>query len=114
MIKCINGWTKAKILAVIEARPFEEQAYDEDMERCLYLTNKGNKCAVGLFIPDGHMAQHSGMGADALIDSYPDLRQLMPLHSFDMGELQFIHDKIGNRYRAKTAMIEWVKENVED
>jgi hypothetical protein len=109
MQKCINGWTKEKMLEVIKARPFEEGARDMT-DRCVYLHENGNKCGVGLFIPDGHEGQQFLEEADELLERYPDLKKHMPLDN--MQNFQKIHDK--NHFDAKTKMIEWVMDNVED
>jgi hypothetical protein len=110
MQKCINGWTKEKMLKVIKARPFEKASFNDDIDTCLYLNEDGNKCAVGLFIPDGHKGEDFSGDSDRLLRKYPELKKYMPLGH--MREFQKVHDK--NLLRAKTKMIEWVMENVED
>lgn len=40
---------------------------------CLYLTADGLKCAVGIFIPDGHPAQQRVGGILSLAQTFPDL-----------------------------------------
>lgn len=42
-------------------------------KRCVYLNNDGNKCAVGLCIPDGHPAQEYDGSFNGLVSKYPDL-----------------------------------------
>ncbi len=63
---------------------------------CTYLNKKtGNKCAVGIFIPDGHKAQeYGGLASKNMVRLYPDL-------DFDknlklLGKMQVIHDSIIN------------------
>lgn len=115
MYPCINGWTKKKMLNVLKKRRYNVPAVDKESETCVYLTGNGNKCAVGMFIPSGHEAQHLEGTVRALFDAYPDLFYKMPLNFEGMGMLQFIHDstyengKLGN---AKRAMIDWVEANV--
>lgn len=117
---CINGWTKEKMSEVIKARPFERACVVDGS--CLYLNDQGNKCAVGLFIPDGHYAQSYEGDYNNLKNKYPDLKEKMPLE--DMMELQRVHDSYndvntlvtpwyGENYTAKSAMIKWVEENVD-
>lgn len=40
---------------------------------CRYLDNNGNKCAVGLCIPDGHEAQSLEGDFQELVENYPEL-----------------------------------------
>jgi hypothetical protein len=110
--KPINGWTKEKILDVIRARPFEGQAFDREVDLCMYLTEYGNKCAVGLFIPDGHEGQTYEGGSRALFRNFPDLLKLMPLPVEAMASFQMVHDDAGED--AKERMLDWVEKNVSD
>lgn len=103
--KPINGWTKERILEVIKARPFEERAMIGSY--CTYLASNGNKCAVGLFIPDGHLGQHSKYSVDTLLNNFPDLVQVMPLTLYPLMLLQNVHDLAV--INAKTAMLDWVE-----
>lgn len=48
-------------------------AYDTQEETCQYLTEDGNKCAVGLCIPDGHQAQKLLGDFQELVGTYPEL-----------------------------------------
>jgi hypothetical protein len=43
------------------------QAVNEDRTSCVYLTSTGNKCAVGVFLPDDHNVQHFGGNIATLI-----------------------------------------------
>lgn len=40
---------------------------------CCYLTKDGNKCAVGLVLPEGHPSQARGCGFRELVRDYPEL-----------------------------------------
>lgn len=113
MFKCINGWTKAKMLKVIKARKYAKAAYNEDYEHCEYRTRDGNKCAVGLFIPSKHEGFSFRGVASELLDYYPELKNFMPLKTQELEALQAEHDDEYNRANAKQAMINWVKKNVE-
>lgn len=42
-------------------------------DKCLYLNEQGIKCAVGLWIPDGHEAQKSIHNSLAIAEKWPDL-----------------------------------------
>ncbi len=41
--------------------------------KCEYLTEDGCKCVVGVFIPDGHTAQRSGLSVVSLAERWPRL-----------------------------------------
>ncbi len=116
MYKTINGFTKAKMLEVIQARPFTERAKTD--RYCVYLTPDGNKCGVGLFLPEGHEAQKASGSSEMLFHAFPDLKEKMPLDEEGMRMFQFVHDGVDDlgRYKgnAKQAMIDWVEKHVED
>jgi len=118
MFKPINGWTKEKILDVIRARKHEKPAYCDDAMQCMYLTKDENKCAAGLFIPDGHEAQKSRNNIVAIMEKYTDIANIMPLNADPMRDLQLVHDNEASEFyrkfggNAKEAMIDWVEKNV--
>lgn len=89
-----TGWTKEKALAVLFKGNDGSKAADCYGD-CLYLSETGNKCAVGCFIPDGHPAQSLRGGFTALRDQYPELLGIMPLDDEGMLTLQRAHDKLG-------------------
>lgn len=73
----------------------EEKLYDKNVfKECLYLAPDGNKCVVGIFIPDGHPAQEFEGDVSNLLDQFDDL----PKWFYDdrmerlMSDLQGIHD----------------------
>lgn len=114
----INGWTKQKMLAVIEARPFDEPAVlGCPGGRCVYRTSSGNRCGIGMFIPVGHRGEGCVGNIETLLIQNPDLRPLMPLNHLGLMEFQLSHDREsrGNAQHhgnAKKAMIAWIEENV--
>lgn len=116
MYKCINGWTKNKMLKVIKARRYNCAAHR--MNHCEYLTANGNKCAVGLFLKPGSEAQRVSGGYEHLIEQFPEVIPLMPLNKRGMNALQEVHDneapsmKMNYKGNAKRAMIDWVNKNV--
>jgi hypothetical protein len=65
---------------------------------CCYLTKDGNKCAVGLVLPEGHRSQTMGCGFAELVKDYPELwdKQIRKLAKQDrarLGEFQAdLHD----------------------
>jgi len=111
MYKAINGWTKAKILKVMQARRYNCAATTK-YDKCAYATSNGNRCAVGLFIPKGHKGISVEDDVYGLLNEWPDLKIKMPLELLALKELQQVHDNMFNRDNAKQAMIDWVKKNV--
>ncbi len=116
----INGFTKSSILKVLKSRKFNEPAVRApDDSSCVYLAPDGNKCAVGMFIPDGHAGQNLANTADELLVHYPDLVALMPFGPEGLVSLQTAHDveaSFNKKFEgnAKAAMIDWVEKNVQD
>lgn len=114
MYKPINGFTKAKILEILKARKHTEPASTSDGLSCVYLSDDGNKCAVGMFIPDGHPGQKMTGVVTSLLKVHPDLAALMPLPPDVMYILQTYHDQLDPSEDAKALMIGWVETNVAD
>lgn len=118
MFKAINGWTKKKILKVLEARRYNAPAVNPADGTCKYLTRNGNRCAVGLFIPKGHEGAKLIGDVTVLLEAHSDLEDKMPLSIDGLKKLQTIHDYCSEQYNgikninAKEAMINWVKKNV--
>lgn len=83
--------TKEQIINKIKAE-FKGKA--SDGVTCKYLTKDGKKCAIGLFIPDGHDAQDNGDTIDSLLIEYPDLKAYMPSTNIDfLLAFQDVHDE---------------------
>ncbi len=60
---------------------------------CEYLSRKGLKCAVGIFIPDGHPAQNFDGDLGNLFEEYPDsLPDFFGPNIRLLGRLQNVHD----------------------
>jgi len=115
MYKPINGFTKQSILDVIAARPFEERSVYAS-GGCAYIAPDGNRCAVGLFLPDKYedSVGSSVLGVRALLDKFEYLKQKMPLPTDALAALQLTHDSTSKQGNAKQRMLDWVKANVED
>lgn len=116
--KPVNGFTKAKIKAVLEKEVKEFSGYTErcgspmsDVTRCFYKDNKGNKCAIGAFIPEGHPGQKFIGTVNNLLNAHPDLRTFMPLEDAALMPFQVAHDT--NKKATKQALLKWVDANVE-
>lgn len=91
MSSFINGWTKESTIQHIKDN-FKGRAFNESLVSCQYLTEDGKKCAVGLFIPEGHAGQNYQGGAILLLERHSDLITEMPLRLNDLLLLQRIHD----------------------
>lgn len=125
MYKTANGWTKAKMIEHIKAN-FKGRAVCElpnkmgvTVPTCMYLTPDGKKCAIGLFVPDGHRLQTYGnpVQASRALHMFPDLIEWMPLaNSAGLNELQGVHDQYvtGSNLSVLASMIEWIEYNVMD
>lgn len=122
MHKTINGWTKAKMIEKIRSRPFVEAASDGN--RCMYRSPDGNKCAVGVFIPDemysGEM-DNTAIGdvtITGVLRRFPDLSDVLPLRGAGLICMQNVHDActgpLSERTDATKALIEFVENHVED
>ena len=109
--------SKQEIIDTIEIG-FEGKAEDE-RGGCLYLTLCGLKrCAIGLFIPDGHDAQASWNGVAGVIDSHPDILEHMPSRNMDfLSRFQERHDKLNSLDSIadqKSDLTSWVNENYDN
>lgn len=112
MYKCINGWTKEKMLRKLRSRKFEHKSESWD-GRCLYVADDGNMCGVGMFIPKKmYTKSMEGSNARTVIRKFK-LADKMPLGYAGMEALQAFHDGCYSE-KAKQEMIDWVKENVRD
>jgi len=116
--KPINGYTKEKIIEVInrdfKGKSFKNSDKSDSGIECLYLSENGKKCAVGLFIPDGHPAQESTFNASDILFMYKDLINLMPL-DIGIASFQTCHDFLDEKLsidEQKQVLIKWVKENI--
>lgn len=90
MYKCINGFTKAKMIEMIMKG--NNGTCSQDDEACLYRGPDGNKCVVGCFIPDDkYSPRMEGLGFGDLLVKFPELRKYMPLGE-GMSTLQRLHD----------------------
>lgn len=85
-----------KIYEIID-RQFKGKSVIEKGSQCMYKTEDGRKCFIGLFIPDGHEAQSLKGDVHALLHEYPDLLELMPSYDYDtLDNLQRAHDELGS------------------
>jgi len=116
MHKTINGYTKESMIDKIMKGNIGKKALDEKGQ-CKYLTEDGNKCAVGCFIPDGHKSQApNNYTVGKLLSVFEDLKKYMPLETEALGVLQRIHDGLSEEEDSnpdpRPLLIEWINENV--
>lgn len=75
-------------------KEFKGKAVDSN-GYCQYLTEDGKKCAIGLFIPDGHRAQQCFENVLGILRKYPNLEDHMPFTNLSMlSQFQLKHDAL--------------------
>ncbi len=117
MFTTVNGWTKDSIVAHIEAH-FTGKSFvlnpDTHKDECKYRGPNGEKCAVGLFIPDDKYRPSMDINcenhATGIIERYR-LSNIMPLDIQGMQAFQQVHDN-STPSECKGNMLAWVRENV--
>lgn len=68
-----NAW---KAFIIGDAKPAFDKVlnrYGDEETTCRYLDGDGNKCAIGVSLPDGHSSQDYNKGFGALVNDYPEL-----------------------------------------
>lgn len=68
-----NAW---KAFIIGDAKPAIKKIinqYGDEEVRCCYLDDNGNKCAIGVSLPDGHPSQSYISGFGLLTKHYPEL-----------------------------------------
>jgi hypothetical protein len=113
--KLINGWTKETVMAQVKKYNNGTKATKEWQRVCQYLTDKGNRCAIGCFIPDGHKALKSEVPASALVNkyNYPELAHLMPFQGDSLDAFQRAHDWASSHASVWGAIEEFLNDDVE-
>ena len=62
---------------------------------CEYKTDKGLKCAIGCFIPEGHEGALSLGGVKELLREHVDLKEYMPHENVELlRDWQYFHDRL--------------------
>lgn len=118
--KLINGWTKERVLEQVKKYNKGLPATVRN-QACAYLTEDGNRCAVGCFIPDGHPSLRAGNTASVgdLLREYPELMENMPFtEGAAIAQFQGAHDACSsdNPLRSKdvyAAVTRFLEESVE-
>ena len=116
--RCINGWTKKKMLEHV-TNNFIYKSVTKD-GYCAYRGENGDKCAVGLFIPDNLYTEDMDNGdkfqnTDVLhiLERYPELNNYLPLESEALMDFQKIHDKSFSS-STKLELLDWIETKVQD
>ena len=103
---------KQQVIDVIN-KEFKGKAYDFG---CFYLTKDGRKCAIGMFIPDGHPGQRDQCGVGYLLDKHSDLKSFMPSDDEELlRQFQRAHDCLLSVAdpidQQRQTLINWVHKN---
>ena len=111
-----NGWTVARMKEAIQTRNLGRPAYGRGA-RCTYLAPDGNRCAVGVFIPDGHasiVGDVAEMDARDLLTTFPDLAEHMPIDEDGLMLMQNVHDICPHGVDPRPRLLAWIAEYVRD
>lgn len=69
-----NAW---RVFIIGDAKPafnkVVNEYYGNEETVCRYLDDNGNKCAIGVSLPDGHPSQNYTKGFGLLVNNYPEL-----------------------------------------
>lgn len=119
MYKCINNWTKKKMIQHIKTnfkgKSMARLSHLSDRESCVYRGKNGAKCAVGMFIPDVlYKKSFEGTCASKIIEDVPKLQKLIPLAPDLMELLQQEHDDSEDDESCLVSMLNWIKDNVKE
>ena len=91
----LNGWTREKVEAHVRAEFKGKAESGGDDGTCLYKTDDGKKCAVGMFISDDiYIEEMEHKTAQSLFRKYPDLIGMMPFSTLNMYDWQNVHDNL--------------------
>lgn len=114
--KTANGWTKETIKAQI--RKYNNGKKAEKYGVCQYLTPEGNRCAIGCFIPSGHIALESKKSVKGVLEDYPELKDKMPFDDISgLRNFQGAHDSHINQIDGLSVyptIEKWIDQHVED
>ena len=76
------------------------RAIDPVYGNCAYLVN-GLRCAIGHLIPEGHKAEDVNCSASALVERFPDLKELFGVKNDEdvrfLVDMQSAHDSASDR-----------------
>ena len=70
-----------------------DPGYDKNLGQCVYVDGKGNKCAVGLSLPENSELQGNREGFSELYDLFPELFDIDETFDLDLDDFQYaLHD----------------------
>lgn len=113
MFKLKAGWTKEKMKRYIRRGNDGTRAFSPQQSMCVYLTDDGNKCAVGCFIPKANFEQGMNVAGDVfdLLDTF-NVTKFMPLTRKGMKSLQVVHDNVLGLVNMRKYLCNWIDKNV--
>jgi len=111
MYKCINGWTKKKMIETINKGMKDHRSVNQN-GTCLYRASDGNKCAIGCFIPDDYYNEDIELVTPTSA-AFRDYLKYLPLPAAYSSLLQSIHDCCDDEKSPKKECIKWIENNVE-
>lgn len=120
MYKPKNGWTKDSMIQHIMKEFKGKSLHDSKGYFCQYRGCDGKKCAVGMFIPNEkyvpQMDDQYGPVSEVL-EHHPDLRNILPLHTFGLMKFQSAHDTLDANLTVEdqlATLVRWINNHVED
>lgn len=123
MFQTMNGWTKEKMIEQIKNEMLDHVSANPNVSNrmvCAYRADDGNKCAIGVFIPN-EVYNSSMEGRTPLSPEFWHvLAMYMPLNAHGMWQMQQIHDHSDVLFKnamrpidPRPLLIEWIQNNVE-
>lgn len=112
-----NGWTKARMIEAIWARNKGRRAalqLDGGNTICQYRTVDGNRCAVGVFVPDADDAERFSGAVSELLAEFPRLLLFMPLTVLGLHHMQSVHDMAARDVDPRPLLTAWIHDHVAD
>lgn len=115
MYKTINGYTKAKMIEMIKKYNNGTKATNKEGD-CQYLTENGNRCAVGCFLLEEIARKYTTYSVYYVSAKSPKVRTLLPLRMNGLSGLQKTHDSYDetSNFTLHETLINWIENNVED
>jgi len=116
MIKCINGWTKERMIKTVNKGMKDHKSMgtisNGYAEKCRYKASDGNKCAVGCFIPDNEYRENLEGRFSINLPSYL-YDKYFPLDKETMSMFQRVHDGCFIGDSPREACVKWIEKNIE-
>jgi hypothetical protein len=113
--QALNGWTKQTIWLAIAKGNLGEQSISltGGPNACAYRGDGGNKCSIGVFIPDDvYDPCCEGASVKEVLEDYPGLTAYMPLPVRALTQLQDVHDSCDPHLDPRIRLLIWVEDHV--